>query len=264
MGPLKAAVIKEIDGIKVVTAIVDPIPDPEATLELARLEIATQGYQDRWDDLIRRGRQIDLENTQEVETLKRDVARYAYDRSNAIKAHARSNPVYFPHVPDEELLSHEQAFEFEKKIKALKQNEYLTVHGEIFEDNRNRKYYHKQKTRWYELQITRITEVKPDGYIWENDLTPLQLAEINAQKENDRIGNLTEIQRQNQAAFEVEAAAKVCADMRSTLEIKGDMDALDKARHQFELLKAEIIKRYKLERRDDAKGPNPTIHRAAD
>lgn len=247
MEPMKAAVFTEIDGIKIVTAIVDPVPDPEATLEMARIEVAARGYRSRFDDLIRRGKDLDPNDREASKELKRDVTQYAFDQAIAIRDHARSNPVYFSYVPNEELLQHDRAYELKKKLRSLKKNERLALSGAIIEDNRGRSYYRKREDRWVETEIKSLSETKPEGCIWREGLTDAQHREIDEQREIDRIAKLTLTERRIQAAMEIEMAAKNCASMRSTLEIKGDNDALKKARDQFERLKAEIIERYHLE-----------------
>ena len=254
MTPRRAVTYVEIDGIKCVTGVTDPIPDPEATLELARLEIAAQGYKNRFDDLILRGKAPKPDDTETFAVLKRDVTRYALEHARAVRDYARANPVYFPHVPGERLVEPSQADEVEAKLKTLGKHERLTVDGTVIPDNRGRAYYHEQGGVWHRTQISTIGQTKPAGCRWEADLGEADLREIQYQEERQRIEKLTLTERRIQAAMEIEMAAKSCANMRSTLEIKGENNALAIARDQFEKLKLEIIQRYNLTENGDSNG----------
>ena len=251
MQDMRAVSYKEIDGIKIVLGVGDPVTDPEATFELARLAVASRGYRDKFHDLIKRGKSISADDVAAIAQLKRDVVRHTLDQQLAVRDHARAHPVYFAHVPGETLVTVDHGQELEEKLRAAKPHERLTLEGFIIKDNRGKVCYCKQDGRWKSQKIERLGDNLPDGYTWAEDMSDLDLKEIKAQHERDYIDNLPLEDRRIQAALEIEMRAKNCADLRSTLEIKGESRALEIAREQFEKLKAEIIKRYKLDNEAD-------------
>lgn len=243
---MKAISYQDEDGIRLVIGIAKPTMDPEASLERARIEVAANGYQARFAELVGRNKGLDHDEIGAVDELKRDVARYAIEFAAAVRDHAARNPVYFQHVNNEVLVDDETADKLEKRLAGLGRGERLTPDGAVIFDNRGRVYYCKNDGVWCEGRIKNLSEVKPEKCIWQEDLSDGQIGEIQRQKEQARIDNLSLMERKAIVEMEIEMAAKHCAEMRSTLEVKGDDNALDKARRQFELLKAEIIERYKL------------------
>lgn len=243
---MKAVGYREVDGIRLVTEITSPTVDPEASLERARIEVAASGYQARFDDLVARGKHLDHTDDKAVAELKQDVAQYAFEHSIAVRGYATSHPIYFEHVNNEMLVHEDIANRLQDKLKKLNKNERLTIDENVIQDNRGRVYYYKEKGVWFKLKINRISQVKPEQCTWKEGLNACDIDEIRRQEDEAKINSLSLEERRTIANTEIEMAAKRCAQMRSVLEIKGDTGALDKAREQFERLKSDIIKRYKL------------------
>jgi hypothetical protein len=151
------------------------------------------------------------------------------------------NTVYSEPGPGSLLLSDEVAVLQEFKFKNLTKAEKLLVSGEIIPDYTNAKYWQKTDDTWIESLIASLGEALPLGGVFEVDLSPIQQAEIDAQKERGRIAAITPTERE----AEIEGLLKSLASETLRLQELAELqeEAFNKTAY-YQSRKAEIELRY--------------------
>jgi hypothetical protein len=109
-------------------------------------------------------------------------------------------------------------------------------------DNRGRVFWKKIGSDWTKSEMTKLGDVPPAQAIEEKDLSAEQITEIQTQTEEKRISAMTSQQRAMELAIVINGLKQQAVNMRSTLEIEGNLNALVLAQEWLavETEKAEI------------------------
>lgn len=157
-------------------------------------------------------------------------------RISLMKIHA----VYFEPGKDDVKISKAQVAEFRPKLKSRGKKQFLTLDGEIIDDNRGRITYFKNSDDSWNIKTIAVLNEKIDSLaIFSEDLTDEQRQEIGEYQEAVRVFELNPIKKLEELEAMKEQAAGQAAFMRSKLEIQEDPDALTKAKDWYN---AEVVK----------------------
>jgi hypothetical protein len=264
---------EEIDGLTVITrfdeAPIDPVATQEASKGLlektqeakdfekkrAELEDETAIFQAHCRNLPKKYADLTDEMKAELKAIQdklmaiRMAAGAAFLQvSQKYYEILEENTVYFsPRVGEEFLENKDEAESLTGKRDQLKEGEILLRDGTKKTDLRGTEYWIKKDKKWKKKTIAKIGETLPTGAKSGQELTPPDWAEIYAQKDAERIGELTAPEKSAEKAQALDGALTAAALERSKLEISGETEAaaLSKSKDFFEAKKAEIEKKYK-------------------
>lgn len=229
-----AVKFKTIAPFQVITGFGDPIYDPEGSKKHAETQLRSTPEWQQFVLLLR-----DYNQPGSASQLAPFIQKLSVRLNYLLDKY----PVYF-YVPGEvNMLDPEP---LRSKFHALKANELLTLNGQVILDNRDRVSWKKDVLGWVCLgAITEVDTDKPEGAVWEEDLSHSQVEEIKAQWERERIAELTDEDRAIEKQVLVNAARGEAAFMRSELEIEGHDNALEASRAWYRREVERIEDRYK-------------------
>ena len=154
--------------------------------------------------------------------------------------------VYFEPGKDDVKLSEIQVAEFRPKLKSRGKKQFLTLDGEIIDDNRGRITYFKNSDDSWNIKTIAVLNEKIDSLaVFSEDLTDMQRQEVAEYQEAVRIAGLDVIKKSEELESMKEQAAGQAAFMRSKLEIQEDSDALTKAKDWYNAEVSKLEDKYK-------------------
>jgi hypothetical protein len=164
-----------------------------------------------------------------------------------VEALFAENAAYSNPGPNGRILEDEVGEEHGAKLNNLSGHEKLLTDGNIIADYRGTEYWKKQGGQWEKTEIEALGVALPAGAVLDNDLTPDQKQEIDAQREAARIAGMPpgektkEKQGLIKAVLHEAAIKKQEADIEA--EIAGESSVFD-ATAWFQERKAEIEAKY--------------------
>jgi hypothetical protein len=241
----KTVIYQEIDGHKVVIGTSEAAVDPVETAKIVDGYIGADGKHvpgllhetDEWkaagtkkdeyakayramlaarranDDGAYKNALTAMENLQE-ELMP--LARALADKLTALR---RENAVYFTPRRGEVI---KDASDVHALVEDIKKT--------AIEDNRGVVFYRKVSKKWQRTTVVRLGDKVPAGAILEADLTDAQQGEI----ERERVGALPAGVKAKEKAKALAKVLTISEKMRSQLEIKGDPEALTKAKERYQ------------------------------
>jgi hypothetical protein len=204
---MRVELFKEIGEYQVVVGFNNPSPDPQKT------DDAVKSKYPKWGEL---------------------------PYGDLLKAYSE-NTVYSAPGPGLILLDNEDAVLQEFKFQNLTKAEKLLVSGKIIPDHTNAKYWQKTGDTWIEGSIEALGEALPPGGVFEEDLSSIQKAEIDAQKEQNRISALTQAEREAEVQSLLKNLASETLRLQELAELQGE--EFNKTAY-YQAHKAEIELRY--------------------
>ncbi len=116
-----------------------------------------------------------------------------------------ANQKYCQPGQGEGFISDEDYASLSAKLDTLPKGSILCLDGSVMPDNRTRSYWVKGKT-WARTIVSALGEAIPKGAIFESDLTPAQLAEIQAQESALALAEMSDADKLTAAQAEQKAA----------------------------------------------------------
>jgi hypothetical protein len=150
------------------------------------------------------------------------------------------NAVFARCGPGQRFVEDAEGEEFQTTLAGLGEHEKLESSGKKTADWRGVEFWIKDQ-RWEKLKIGRLGETIPEGGVLEKDLNASQRAEIAADKEIERISNLTPEQKDRGKTDRLNAAKREATLLKSDADIAGEQ--FD-ASAWFQAKKAEIETKY--------------------
>ena len=158
----------------------------------------------------------------------------------------KSDAVYFLPGKDDVILTDLQVTDFKAKLVKLGRKQFLTLDGDVINDNRNRTIYFKNTNEtWNIKKIMVLGEAFDTLSVFSEDLTDSQRQEIAEYEESVRISGLDIIKKGEELEMMRDSLAGQAAVMRSKLEIQGDTEALSKAQTWFNTELSALEDKYK-------------------
>lgn len=182
---------------------------------------------------------LKIKNKDSIMTIEKELKGVSENlgkkRIELLKKHA----IYFEPGKDVKIIS-AQVMEFRDKLRTLGKKQFLTLDGNIIDDNRGRiAYFKNAENRWIIQNVFMLGEKIDTLSIWSEDLTDEQRQEIGVQIDTERIAGLDATEKVTEFETLKDGIALQAALMRSKLEIQEDPEALVKSQEWY---KAEIIK----------------------
>lgn len=270
---MKAIAYEVVDGYSIVKSIGEPTIDPELTKREARKVLERSEEYKTFDRAYRVC--SGLEDATEAETAAAKVQLFKVldDVVELRKVVTKNNPVYFS-VPGETNVLDNHAELLRKALSELKDRELLTLDGKVINDERGRRAWRLEDSgRWDYMTIARLGEKLPEGYRWDEDLSPVELHAIREQMDRDRIEAMSADERRTRAESEIDAALDAIVRRHLRSQIRGDGGAHDNLRATYEQAAAQIYERYNItsdttsstsEASDDERGRGENASRAGD
>jgi hypothetical protein len=204
---MKALNLQNIDGFEIVTHVSKLTINPEKTTA-----------------------KIDLLLSENPELKKTKTENELYSE-NAV-------PVYG--VANQKIAEDSIGANFETKLAGLGKHKKLLSSGDEIADRRNVEFWIKGQ-KWEKQKIERLGDTIPEDGILEENLSDPQRAEIAADKEIERISNLTPEQRDKEKTNLLNSAKREATLLKSDAEIAGEQfDAAG----WFQAKKTEIETKY--------------------
>lgn len=162
----------------------------------------------------------------------------------------KENPAYFEPKSGEYIISEsickkiEQIQIDENHVKCLKKIEDdFDVY--MINDFRGKKFFEKTSNGWKEHLITKLDSNVPLNAKELKDLSESEMKEYQEQMDLRRIRSMSLIKREQERDRKIEQYLRLAAIKKTELEIKGELNVLEKSQEYFEQKKAELIERYK-------------------
>jgi hypothetical protein len=240
----KTVLFADVDGHEVISGFGEPVIDPVETAKVvnaalpetdeykaleakkaqyaeaatARAKAAHDRDQKAYDDAMAAMR-----------TYQEETKPLAEAYSEKIYALRRELAVYFEPKPGEVMIADDEVKKLSEAIKNRPDGVFIKRDGSQVKDNRGTVYFRKVSKKWQRTQVVRLGDTIPKDAVLEADLTPEQKIEI----ERDRVAALPDTDKGKEKDAAIKDALKAAADMRSSLEIQGDVDALAKSQTQY-------------------------------
>ncbi len=199
--------------------------ESEKLLEYANLKVANQGS---------------------VKAIESELPEVDVNLKNRRLALIKENAVYFEPSKDDVILTDLQVVDFKANLVKLGRKQFLTLDGDIIDDNRNRTtYFNNTDNTWTIKKIMVLDESIDSLCIFSEDLTDLQRQEIAEYQEAVRISGLSVSDKTAELESMIDSLAGQAAVMRSKLEIQDDNEALTKAQDWYNAEVLEVEDKYK-------------------
>jgi hypothetical protein len=131
------------------------------------------------------------------------------------------NAIYFNLISEKgEYVEDVEGEEIRALLGGREEKELLKRDKTIIKDNRNRTYWEFKNDKWKDTTVKKLDKEIPVGAIWEEDLTEEQKEEINAQKEKDRIKNLTKEEKEAEKKMALEGIIGAASNYKLKLELE--------------------------------------------
>jgi len=238
---------KEIDGFEIITAFSSATIDPVATQKGVKPMIAKhkqvpaiEGKKRSSNDLQQKIGVINREATilwhdkTDIQKIADELIVLNGEVREDEKQLLRDNPVFFECNAGEYRFDAETTSELMSKFLAKSDTEQIDIEGETVADYRGKLFHLLVNGKWEKQTISKLAELPGEIEISDCDLSDEQLAEIEAQKEKERISKLMPVDKQKEINLAIDSAAGEAALMRNKLEIQGDVDALEKSQEFYQ------------------------------
>lgn len=243
---MKSIAYEVIDGYSIVRSIGEPTIDPELTKREARKVLERSEEYKTFDRAYRVC--SGLEDATEAETMAAKVQLFKVldDVVELRRVVTKNNPVYFQ-VPGETNALDNHAELLRKALSELKDRELLTLDGKVISDERGRRAWKLEDSgRWDYMTIAKLGEKLPEGYRWNEDLSPVELNAIREQMDRDRIEAMSVDERRARAESEIDAALDAIVRRHLRAQIKGEDTTNGNLRAMYEQATQQICDRYQL------------------
>lgn len=246
----KTLLYREIDGHKIVTGISRPTVDGVATNRAVIGDSNNPGLiqaTDEWQTVEAKKAEY-AEALKSLRTAQRNKNDAAYKaalsamdvRQDELKPLVRAledkltalrieNAVYFEPRKGEVIRDTSEVDGIVEAIKSVPQGILIDLAGGEVSDNRGAVFFRKVSGKWQRTHIVKLGDAIPGDAVLEADVTPEQAEEI----ERDRVAALPADIRLKEKGRAMALVLKGAQDMRSTLEIQGDPDALTKSQDWY-------------------------------
>lgn len=243
---MKAIAYEVIDGYSVVKSIGEPTIDPELTKQEARKRLEKSEEYRTFDRAYRVCAGLDDATAEEIAAAKTKLFKVLEDIVKLRQEIAKSDPVYFP-VPGETNVLDNRADALRKALAELKDHQLLTLDGKIVADERGRRAWRLEDNgRWDYLTISKLGQQLPEGYRWNEDLSPVELHAIREQMDRDRIEAMSADERMARATDEINAALDAIVQRHLRAQIKGESTAQEQLQALYLDASRRIYERYNI------------------
>lgn len=240
----KTVLYREIDGHKIITGFDSPTVDGVATDRIVFGESGEPGLIHKTPEW----QSVEAKKAEYAEALKalrtaqqkKDEAAYKAAlsamsvRQDELKPLARvlsdkitvirlENAVYFEPRKGEVIRDASEVVDLSEAIQGRAQDTFITLEGDMIENNRGMVYFRKVSGKWQRTHIVKLGDTVPADAVTKPDET--QQTEI----ERDRVAMLPADIRMKEKDKAMKGAMAAAATMKSELEIKADPDALTKS-----------------------------------
>ena len=182
---------------------------------------------------------LKIKNKDSIMTIEKELKGVSENLGKKRIELLNKHAIYFEPGKDVEITD-KQVVEFRDKLRILGKKQFLTLDGNIIDDNRGRiAYFKNAENRWIIQNVFMLGEKIDTLSIWSEDLTDEQRQEIGVQIDTERIAGLDATEKVTEFETLKDGIALQAALMRSKLEIQEDPEALVKSQEWY---KAEIIK----------------------
>lgn len=179
----------------------------------------------------------------QIKELEEQLKPLAVEIQQLNKEMIIEHAVYFTPGPGEEIIDDNKADEITAlMVDATANNQLIKSDLTVVDDYRGKTYWKKLTDGWKKQEILKLGDVPKSGYIEDKNLTVEQKSEISEQLEKERIAALSSMEKEAEKLIVIAELKMQAVTMRSSLEIDGDPDALEKAREWLneEVAKVEI------------------------
>jgi hypothetical protein len=243
---MKAIAYEVIDGYSIVRSIGEPTIDPELTKREARKCLERSKEYKTFDRAYRVCSGLEDATEAETAAAKVQLLKVLEDVIELRKTITKNNPVFFPVAGETNVLDNHAEL-LRKALSELKDRELLTLDGKVISDERGRRAWTLQDSgRWDYMTISKIGEKLPEGYRWNEDLSPVELHAIREQMDRDRIEAMSVDERRARAESEVDAALDAIVRRHLRSQIKGEDTTSDNLRTMYEQATQQIYAHYNL------------------
>ena len=182
---------------------------------------------------------LKVKNKDSILTIEKELKGVSENLSKKRIELLKKHVIYFEPGKDVEITD-AQVMESRDKLRTLGKKQFLTLDGNIIDDDRGRiAYFKNQDDRWIIQNVFMLGEKVDTLSIWSEDLIDEQRQEIGVQVDMERIAGLDATEKVTEFETLKDGIALQAALMRSKLEIQEDPEALVKSQEWY---KAEIIK----------------------
>lgn len=260
---MKAVTFEVIDGCKIVKAISDPTIDPELTKRETRKKLERSEVYKTFDRAYRVCSGFEEASPEEIAAAKVQLFKVIDEIVELQRAITQDNPVFF-RIPGEVNISDAEAELLRNALLELEDRELLTLDGRVLRDERGRRAWKLEDSgRWDYLTIAKLGQELPDGYQWNEDLSPVELDAIRSQVDRDRIEAMSLEERQARADEEIEAALDSIVRRHLRAQAKGE-EPVGGLRSMYLESCTRIYDRYNLQVEVTHDGRENSIERTTD